>query len=484
MQKVIEIKAGVARMPQFRLADPADITIEAGEQVAIAGPNGAGKSLLVDLMTGAKPMMGGTPTYDFGAERSARVSDNVRYIAFRDAYGDGQEPAYYQQRWNQGDETVWPTVREQLLKGRTADAGDCAPLWTLLGVGPLLDKAVVQLSSGELRRFQLARALWPLPRVLVIDNPFIGLDKAARAMLAELLASLAHRMTIVLVVARPEDIPGFITHVVPVEWRTVRPKQTRADYLARQPETQAGLTAAEHHRILSLPAHTDDYRTDSVVAFRDISIRYGSRTILDHLTWSVRRGEHWALTGENGAGKSTLLSLVCADNPQAYACDIDLFGRRRGTGESIWDIKRHIGYVSPEMFRSYKKNLPAADIVASGLHDTIGLYRRISPEERTAADLWMEVFGLDHLAARPYLSLSSGEQRMVLLARAFVKDPELLILDEPFHGLDNGNRQRARDIIEAFCQRPGKTLVMVTHYEEELPACIDHSLHLRKNASS
>ena len=352
MQKVIEIKAGVARMPQFRLAEPADITIEAGEQVAIAGPNGAGKSLLVDLMTGAKPMMGGTPTYDFGAGRSARVSDNVRYIAFRDAYGDGQEPAYYQQRWNQGDETVWPTVREQLLKGRTADAGDCAPLWTLLGVGPLLDKAVVQLSSGELRRFQLARALWPLPRVLVIDNPFIGLDKAARAMLAELLASLAHRMTIVLVVARPEDIPGFITHVVPVEGRTVRPKQTRADYLTRQPETQAGLTAAGHHRILSLPAHADDYRTDSVVAFRDISIRYGSRTILDHLTWSVRRGEHWALTGENGAGKSTLLSLVCADNPQAYACDIDLFGRRRGTGESIWDIKRHIGYVSPEMFRS------------------------------------------------------------------------------------------------------------------------------------
>ena len=471
-------------MPQFRLAEPADITIEAGEQVAIAGPNGAGKSLLVDLMTGAKPMMGGTPTYDFGAGRSARVSDNVRYIAFRDAYGDGQEPAYYQQRWNQGDETVWPTVREQLLKGRTADAGDCAPLWTLLGVGPLLDKAVVQLSSGELRRFQLARALWPLPRVLVIDNPFIGLDKAARAMLAELLASLAHRMTIVLVVARPEDIPGFITHVIPVEGRTVRPKQTRADYLARQPETQAGLTAAGHHRILSLPAHTDDYRTDSVVAFRDISIRYGSRTILDHLTWSVRRGEHWALTGENGAGKSTLLSLVCADNPQAYACDIDLFGRRRGTGESIWDIKRHIGYVSPEMFRSYKKNLPTADIVASGLHDTIGLYRRISPEERTAADLWMEVFGLDHLAARPYLSLSSGEQRMVLLARAFVKDPELLILDEPFHGLDCANRRLAREVIETFCQRRGKTLVMVTHYEEELPACIDHSLHLRKNASS
>ena len=126
MQKVIEIKAGVARMPQFRLAEPADITIEAGEQVAIAGPNGAGKSLLVDLMTGARPLLHGTPAYDFGPGRSTRVSDNVKYIAFRDAYGDGQEPAYYQQRWNQGDETVWPTVRELLLKSRTTDTEDPA----------------------------------------------------------------------------------------------------------------------------------------------------------------------------------------------------------------------------------------------------------------------------------------------------------------------------------------------------------------------
>ena len=161
-------------MPQFRLAEPADITIEAGEQVAIAGPNGAGKSLLVDLMTGARPLLHGTPAYDFGPGRSTRVSDNVKYIAFRDAYGDGQEPAYYQQRWNQGDETVWPTVRELLLKSRTTDTEDCAPLWTLLGVDQLLDKTVVQLSSGELRRFQLARSLWPLPRVLVIDKCWPG----------------------------------------------------------------------------------------------------------------------------------------------------------------------------------------------------------------------------------------------------------------------------------------------------------------------
>ena len=215
-----------------------------------------------------------------------------------------------------------------------------------------------------------------------------------------------------------------------------------------------------------------------MISLNHVSIRYDDRTILRDLDWTVCRGERWALSGENGAGKSTLLSLVCADNPQAYACDIRLFGRRRGTGESIWDIKRHIGYVSPEMHRAYLKNLPALDIVASGLHDSIGLYRRPRPEELDTCRWWMETFGIGHLEARPFLTLSSGEQRLCLLARAFVKDPELLILDEPLHGLDTANRALVRRIIDAFCHRLDKTLVMVTHYEEELPPCIDHRLRL------
>ena len=184
------------------------------------------------------------------------------------------------------------------------------------------------------------------------------------------------------------------------------------------------------------------------------------------------------MSGENGAGKSTLLSLLCADNPQSYACDIRLFGRRRGSGESIWDIKRRIGYVSPEMHRAYLKNLPALDIVASGLHDSIGLYRRPHPEELDKCRWWMDTFGIGGLAGRPFLTLSSGEQRLCLLARAFVKDPELLILDEPLHGLDTTNRRRVLLAIHAFCSRPDKTLVMVTHYEEELPPCIVHHLRL------
>ena len=155
--------------------------------------------------------------------------------------------------------------------------------------------------------------------------------------------------------------------------------------------------------------------------------------------------------------------------------------RKRGTGESIWEIKKHIGYVSPEMHRAYLKNLPAIDIVASGLHDSVGLYRRTLPEQKTVCLWWMDIFGIAHLADRDFLTLSSGEQRLCLLARAFVKDPQLLILDEPLHGLDARNGQLVKEVIDTFCQRPGKTLIMVSHYEEELPSCITHRLYLKKH---
>jgi molybdate transport system ATP-binding protein len=240
------------------------------------------------------------------------------------------------------------------------------------------------------------------------------------------------------------------------------------------------LTDVQREAILSLPYTHSDYDCQRVVEMHHVTIRYGSRTILKDLDWTVNNGDRWALSGQNGSGKSTLLSLVCADNPQSYACDITLFDRPRGSGETIWDIKRHIGYVSPEMHRSYKRNLPAIRIVASGLMDSIGLYAVPNEQDYDKCRFWLNIFGISHLAKRPFLQLSSGEQRLVLLARAFVKDPQLLILDEPLHGLDLWNRRLAKDVIETFCQRRGKTLIMVTHYQEELPAIITQHLVLEK----
>ena len=488
-QQTILLKDAVARNPLVRLAAPVDVAFGADEHIALVGPNGAGKSLLVDMLTGKYPLREGCVSYDFRPSISASVYENIRYIAFRDTYGSADVNYYYQQRWNAHDQDETPTVRQQL--GEMKNEEYRHRLFDLFGIEPLLDKKIILLSSGELRKFQLAKALLTAPRILILDNPFIGLDAATRDLLVRLLTRIAAMGTLqlVLVLSMLDDIPSFVTHVVPVAGRKVGGKMTRSEWLERFAEHDSKFEDKEaqalndlRHRVENLPYGHANYTSPEVVKLNKVSIRYGDRTILKDLDWTVMRGEKWALSGENGAGKSTLLSLICADNPQSYACDIRLFGRKRGTGESIWEIKKHIGYVSPEMHRAYLKNLPAIDIVASGLHDSIGLYKRPKEEEMAVCDWWMDVFGVRALRDNPFLQLSSGEQRLVLLARAFIKDPELLILDEPLHGLDTYNRRRVKAIIEAFCHRRDKTLIMVTHYANELPATITDSLCLKRHA--
>ena len=477
----IHVAGGVVRNPLVRLARPVSLDFMDGEHIAIVGPNGAGKSLLVDMLTGKYPLYEGELSYDFSPSASKAVYDNIKYIAFRDTYGSADANYYYQQRWNAHDQDDAPVVRD--LLGTIKDDALKQQLFDLFRIEPMLEKKIILLSSGELRKFQLTKTLLTSPRILIMDNPFIGLDAATRDLLFHLLDELTRlaSLQIVLVLSMLDDIPSFITHVVPVSNRTVGPKMTREEYLKAFREQDTAQSFDElQQRILNYPYEHANYDSAEVVRLNKVSIRYGDRTILKDLDWTVMRGQKWALSGENGAGKSTLLSLVCADNPQSYA-DISLFGRKRGSGESIWEIKKHIGYVSPEMHRAYLKNLPAIEIVASGLHDSIGLYKRPKEEQMSVCEWWMDIFGIAALKDRPFLQLSSGEQRLALLARAFVKDPELLILDEPLHGLDTYNRRRVKKVIEAFCQRRDKTLIMVTHYENELPATITHRLHLERH---
>lgn len=478
----IHLAGGVVRNPLVRLARPVSLDFMDGEHIAIVGPNGAGKSLLVDMLTGKYPLYEGELSYDFSPSASKAVYDNIKYIAFRDTYGSADANYYYQQRWNAHDQDDAPVVRD--LLGTIKDDALKQQLFDLFRIEPMLEKKIILLSSGELRKFQLTKTLLTSPRILIMDNPFIGLDAATRDLLFHLLDELTRlaSLQIVLVLSMLDDIPSFITHVVPVGNRTVGIKMTREEYLKAFREQDTAQSFDElQQRILNYPYEHANYDSAEVVRLNKVSIRYGDRTILKDLDWTVMRGQKWALSGENGAGKSTLLSLVCADNPQSYACDISLFGRKRGSGESIWEIKKHIGYVSPEMHRAYLKNLPAIEIVASGLHDSIGLYKRPKEEQMSVCEWWMDIFGIAALKDRPFLQLSSVEQRLALLARAFVKDPELLILDEPLHGLDTYNRRRVKKVIEAFCQRRDKTLIMVTHYENELPATITHRLHLERH---
>ena len=383
------------------------LDVRKGEHVALVGPNASGKSRLASAFAGRA---------------------GAKFITFRDSYGSyGDRNFFMQQRWN---------------------------LFTLENDAPSVgDRPLVTLSSGELRKYQLRRALESGTKVLVIDNPYIGLDPQARKDLTRQLTELSATTTLVLVLSRVAEIPPFITHVVPVADGQMGEKVPREAYL-------------------------DAVLPPAVIRMRGVTISYGERVILDALDWTVREGEHWALTGANGSGKSTLLSLICADNPRAYACDIELFGRPRGSGETIWDIKKNIGYVSPELHRAFQVDAPALDIVASGLFDTEGLFRHPSGEQYACALRWMAEFGIEELAEKPFLRLSSGQQRLCLVARAFVKDPRLYVLDEPLHGLDEPQRRRVKALLDRFCGAPGKTLLMVTHYPEEYPACIDHSLTL------
>lgn len=482
MQRIIHIRDGVPRHPLHRMKKPVNLTIYKGEQIAIVGSNGAGKSLLVDIMTGRWPLLKNEVEYDFSPSESLSVYDNVKYITFRDSYGDSDSNLYYQQRWNSQDMEITPIVKNLLPSVEISDFTQ--KLYELFGVDDMLEKHIVLLSSGELRKFQIVKTLLSNPRVLIVDNPFIGLDMETRELLKDLFFQLIRdfSLQLILVVSKPNDIPDFITNVIPVKDRTCGDKITRTEFITscKQEYLQA-LSKEKKQSILELVTDKEKLDTDEIVTLTQVSIGYGSRCILKNLDWTVKKGEKWALSGENGAGKSTLLSLICADNPQSYTCNMALFGKKRGTGESIWEIKKHIGYVSPEMYRSYLKSLPVIEIVASGLYDTVGLYRKPKPEHLTVCEWWLDIFGIADLKERNFLQLSSGEQRLVLLVRAFVKDPDLLVLDEPLHGLDNYHCQLVKDIIEAFCQRKDKTLIMVTHYPEEFPCSITHSLHIRKN---
>lgn len=486
MKPIIQVTNGVPRHPSYRMKEPVNFVMEQGEHIALVGPNGGGKSLLVDILIGRWPLLMNEVKYHFPSSDSGMVCDHIRYITFRDSYGDADGTFYYQQRWNSQDMEVTPLVRELLPEAKDKAWGKTVN--DLFGIEEMMDKHIVLLSSGELRKFQLVKVLMNRPSVLILDNPFIGLDVAARDLLRHLLTDLIANthLQVMLMLSREDEIPSFITHVVRVDGLVCGEKECiRTSPLERGQgvchERSEETVGDVSHTPLGPLSRGEDEKSPEIIRLNKVSIRYGQRTILKELDWVVRKGEKWALTGGNGSGKSTLLSLICADNPQSYACDIALFGRRRGTGESIWEIKKHIGYVSPEIHRAYLKNMPAIDIVASGLHDSVGLYVRPKPEQRSVCERWMEVFGIGELKDRSFLQLSSGEQRLVLLARAFVKEPDLLILDEPLHGLDTANRQLVRGIIDDYCRREGKTLVMVSHYEDEFPPCITHALHLKRN---
>ena len=468
----VSVGQAVPQLPELRFREPITWDIREDEHWAIVGPNGSGKTLLAAILQGRYLLKEGVVRFHM----TGKASDLVKSIAFKDIHSiAGSRNAYYQQRWHATETEEWPTVGD-LLAGMPNTSEDVSVRFC---IHEFLSRKVIHLSSGEFRKFQIIRTLLSKPRILILDNPYIGLDAASRNILTEMLTQAAQmkRVQMILLLSDPTDIPTMITHVLPLCQRRLLSPQTRTAFLSDMAlQAQLFPTVATP---VQLPIRDAMPSTHKVtVRMERVSICYGDRTILKEIQWEVRNGEKWALYGPNGSGKTLLLSLIYADNPQAYARTLYLFDRRRGTGESIWDIKRRIGYVSPEMHLYYTENISAFAVVCSGFFDSVGLYGKCDETQKQAASAWMRLFGIDALKDRSFSTLSSGEQRLTLLARAFVKRPDLLVLDEPLHGLDASAKHRVTRIIEAFCAMQGKTLIYVTHYLHELPSCINRRFEL------
>jgi molybdate transport system ATP-binding protein len=256
--------------------------------------------------------------------------------------------------------------------------------------------------------------------------------------------------------------------VLELDRLTVRWQGRHSEFRARLPD--------EAESFLPVPARVLPPPVEPIIEMHGVNVRYGDRPILRDVSWTVRAGERWAVLGPNGSGKSILLSLICGDHPQAYSNEIRLFGRPRGTGESIWEIKRHLGLVSPELHLYFSEPLTAAQTAATGFFDVVTYRPTTQEQDRTVFQLF-EQFEIAALAERPFAHLSTGEQRLVLLIRALVKDPPLLVLDEPFQALDGGLMSKARHWLDDHLS-PDQTLVFVSHYRKEIPQTVHRFLHL------
>ena len=455
-----------------------------GQHWAILGPNGAGKSSLVKVLTGDVPYVQGGITYHFRghpSEMIGRVSSELQeHLIAREKFQD-------MSRDFSGKLDDFEKARTTILAGNhneKEESSDFERIAEILGIHYLLDRGIRYLSYGEMRKVLIARALIKAPRLLILDEPFAGLDAGSREKLAESIAELARQgLQVVLVTHRVHEILPFISNILFIKNGKILTQGRRTDILTTENLNRLYDRKYFDHGLKldmrkSGAVKSAPYKNGILVDMRDVSVKYGNALVLNNLNWTVRQRENWAIVGPSGSGKTTLLSLIASDNPQAYANEIYLFGKRRGSGESIWDIKKRIGMVSSEIQTLYRKEITASDAVASGIFDSIGLYRNLDAGHKRDVNKWIEFFGISHIANDIFTHLSFGERRMVLLARSMVKSPELLILDEPCQGLDQENRELLMRLIEMIGKDTDTNLLYVTHYQDELPACIDHVLTL------
>jgi len=454
----------------FQLTD-IDWSIHQGEHWLVAGPNGAGKSALAAVLSGAGDITGG---------KLSGVPANVAIVSYE------AQAELIAAELKKDDADILDVISEgtpvaELIERDTSDQELAAQLIEQFGLTELLPRAFRKLSTGETRKVMLVRALASAPDLIVLDEPFDGLDAQTHKMLLQHLHSVVHQTPTVMVLNRIDERPDFITHIAWVDQGRLVHRVACEDESA-----MADLNQLLHlkHAGIELPAADPIDRLPALdpklplADLRGVSVKYADNTVFEDVSWRIEAGQHWQLTGPNGSGKTCLLALITGDHPQCYVNDIQVFGFQRGQGESIWQIKQFIGYVSTQLQWEYRVGTSLKNVVLSGFHDSIGVYTKSSDVQKDIAMQWLEVLGMKHRANESFTQLSHGDQRLLLIARAMVKHPPLLILDEPCLGLDDINRQLVLALIEKICASGTTTVLYVNHHAEDKVAGIDQHLAL------
>ena len=433
-----------------------------GECWAVLARNGSGKQMLTGVITGDARLREGVVSHGF-----ARIG----VLSFE------TQQALYEQELKLDDSDFMDrpdpgsTVRELL-----GIDGDVPEALAFLNLEAILDRGYRLLSSGEGRKALLARTLLENPDFLVLDEPYDSLDIRTRTELQAFFARLAAagKPQMLFLFNKADELSTWHSHVAIIEQGNLIAQGEKSTVMA-----DPAVTALLAFDPDSLPAWPADLPRpepgDPLVSLSEGSVRYGDSVIFSGVNLAVNRGDHTLLTGANGSGKSTLLNLVTGDHPQCYGNDLTVLGYRRGSGESIWDVKKQIGIVSPGLHRDHRVPGAALHIALSGFFDSIGLYDTPTAEQIDHARQWLALVGMADRAGVPFKQLSYGEQRLVLVARALVKQPALLILDEPTQGLDDINRHRVMYFLEHLSSQHRTTIIMASHrLDEQLPLFKHH----------
>lgn len=316
-------------------------------------------------------------------------------------------------------------------------------------------------SSGEQRRALLNYILSQHPSYIIIDEVYESLDVVASEAMLQKMKSIADSILLIQIFSRKRDLLPFIQELYYLDAKGFPASVIKEDFLAGVIDTSEETKAAIPPPLLTyLPP------PDPLIKMTDVNVQYSDRPILKNINWQIKSGEFWQLTGPNGSGKSTLLAMITGDNPKAYGQDIVLFGKQKGTGETVWEIKEKIGYLSPNMLRDFERQDSIGQMITSGFYDSVGLYLKPTDMQVQRANEWLRLIGMSGEKNKPFRLFPPGQQRMILIARAMVKHPPLLILDEPSSGLDDEEAILFSKLVNQLATETSTAIIYVSHRKE------------------